>query len=334
VPVAAATGPVATTVSTQSSAAIVPVNCAAIPPGLIESELFGHEKGAFTGAHQRTIGYLEKAQGGTLFLDEIGEIDLAMQAKLLRFIQLGELHRVGGRQKISVDVRIVAATNRDLKQRVKEGQFREDLYYRLSVAPFTVPPLRERVNDIYPLTRYFLEKYAGNYNIPVPEVDGKVYQVLAAYDFPGNVRELENIVQNLLAINQGEKITPAHLPPDLQLLEPESRPVVDKGGLPRVWRKRRSYAHRINFSLAPPTQPPVERAGPEQPWQNLTPRDNEDLKRAKQEIQDYARDETLALERRFLKELLDQVEGSMPQASKISKINRTLLYKMLERTKE
>ena len=313
----------------------VPVNCAAIPAGLMESELFGHEKGAFTGAHQRSIGYLEKAQGGTLFLDEIGEIDLAMQAKLLRFIQLGELHRVGGRQKISVDVRIVAATNRDLKQRVKEGMFREDLYYRLSVAPFTVPPLRERVNDIYPLTRYFLEKYAGNYQVPVPEVDGLVYQTLAAYEFPGNVRELENIVQNMLAINQGELITAAHLPAGLQQLEPVARPVVDQSGKPRIWRKRKSYGHRVDLNLfRSASVPSVEITGAEQSWQQATPHDNDELKRAKQEIKDYASHQTLDLERRFLKELMEQADGSMPMASKISKINRTLLYKMLERTKK
>jgi DNA-binding NtrC family response regulator len=234
-----------------------------------------------------------------------------------------------------VDVRIVAATNRDLKQRVKQGKFREDLYYRLSVAPYTVPPLRERINDIYPLTRFFLEKYAGNYQIPVPEVDGMVYQILAAYEFPGNVRELENIVQNLLAINQGEKVTPSDLPAELQRLEPLGRPVVDEAnGKPRIWRKRKSCGYPITYPILPTSAPPVEVVGGDQPWQHVVPRDNEELKRAKQEIQDYARDQTLDLERRFLKDLLEQAEGSMPMASKISKINRTLLYKMLERTKE
>ncbi|MDJ0838443.1 MAG: sigma-54 dependent transcriptional regulator [Acidobacteriota bacterium] len=318
--------------SSRANKPFVAVNCAAIPAGLIESELFGHEKGAFTGAHQRKIGRLEEAQGGTLFLDEIGELELAMQAKLLRFLQLHELHRVGGRQKISVDVRIIAATNRDLKKCVSEGEFREDLYYRLSVAPFRVPALRERVGDILPLTEFFIQKYAREFNMPIPEVSGSVYQLLASYTFPGNVRELENLVQNVLVTSQGESILPAHLPAEIQSLEPKAVPVVDKRGAPITWKRRRPPKQKIRLkrrTIDAMQEPAVQTFS----WTRKPPTDNDELKAAKQEIQDWARQQTLELERKFLEDLLERAGGSMPQASKMSNINRTLLYKMLERTK-
>ncbi len=311
----------------------VAVNCAAIPAGLIESELFGHEKGAFTGAHQRKIGRLEEAQGGTLFLDEIGEVELAMQAKLLRFIQLREFHRVGGRQKLSVNVRIVAATNRDLKARVAEGHFREDLYYRLSVAPFRVPPLRKRVDDIVPLARFFLRKYAVEFHMAQPEVDPRVFQMLAAYPFPGNVRELENLIQKILVLAQGDKITPIHLPSELQKTEPLGRVVENEHGRPRTWRPTVVVGRRIRLHRTRGRAPSAIVAAGNFPWQVEMPRDNEELKQVRQAIQDFARDETMDLERRFLEDLLERAEGSMPTASKLSGINRTLLYKMLERCK-
>lgn len=311
----------------------VAVNCAAIPAGLIESELFGHEKGAFTGAHQRKIGRLEEAQGGTLFLDEIGEVELAMQAKLLRFIQLREFHRVGGRQKLSVNVRIVAATNRDLKARVAEGHFREDLYYRLSVAPFRIPPLRKRVDDIVPLARFFLRKYAGEFHMAQPDVDPRVFQMLAAYPFPGNVRELENLIQKILVLAQGDKITPIHLPSELQKAEPLGRVVENEHGRPRTWRPTVAVGRRIRLRRSRGGSPTTVVATGNFPWQMELPRDNEELKQVRQAIQDFARDETMDLERRFLEDLLERAEGSMPTASKLSGINRTLLYKMLERCK-
>lgn len=314
--------------SNRNDKPFVAVNCAAIPAGLIESELFGHEKGSFTGAHQRKIGRLEEAQGGTLFLDEIGEIELAMQAKLLRFIQLREFHRVGGRQKLSVNVRIVAATNRNLKERAAEGAFREDLYYRLSVAPFRVPPLRERVDDIVPLAKFFLSKYIKEFKIPVPEVDEQVFQLMAAYPFPGNVRELENLIQNILVLSQGERLMPSHLPESFRQLEPRATVVTAENGNVRRWRPVGGAVKRIKLPMMRPA------GGEAYPWSAMNPQDNDALKAAKQMIQDFARDQTLELERAFLKDLLDRSEGHMPTASRLSGINRTLLYKMLDRTKD
>jgi len=319
--------------SSRCDKPFVAVNCAAIPAGLIESELFGHEKGAFTGAHQRKIGRVEEAQGGTLLLDEIGEIEMAMQAKLLRFLQKHELHRVGGRHKITVDVRIVAATNRDLKQLVAQGLFREDLYYRLSVAPFKLPPLRDRVDDIIPLTDFFLKKYAQEFNMPLPEVDGQVYQLLAGYPFPGNVRELENLVQSTLVLSQGEKILPMHLSPTVQAVEPKGIPVLGKRGAPVIWKRTAHGDRKIKLKcrvLARFEEP----SNPSYFWESAVPQNNDELKQAKQEIQDRARVETLALEKSFLNNLLERTDNSMPLASKLSNINRTLLYKMLDRTKE
>lgn len=308
----------------------VAVNCAAIPAGLIESELFGHEKGSFTGAIQRKIGRLEEAQGGTLFLDEIGEIELSMQAKLLRFLQLRELHRVGGRQKISVDVRIIAATNRDLKKRVAEGHFREDLYYRLSVTPFKVPPLRNRIDDIPPLVDFFIEKYAEQFNMPIPEIEDAVYSKLTRYHFPGNVRELENLIQSVLVLSQGNRLKAEHLPAEIHQLEPDGRVILDRLERPMRWRRRRARG-RVPLNLAMLGREGA--GGTVFDWDQNLPSTNDELKDAKQKIQDWAKTQTLELERTFLENLLDRADGSMPEASKISGINRTLLYKMLERTK-
>ncbi len=319
--------------SPRSSKNLVAVNCAAIPAGLIESELFGHEKGAFTGAYNRQIGRVEEADGGTLFLDEIGEMELAMQAKLLRFLQLHEFHRVGGKKKVSVNVRIVAATNRNIKKRVAQGKFREDLYYRLAVMPFNVPALRQRVDDIVPLARHFLVKYAREFEGRVPEIDEQVYQLLACYDFPGNVRELENLIQNVLVVAQGGRVKRAHLPKALQLLEPKGAPVSNPRGGARTWNRVNSYGRRIKLNR-------ISRPGDKQPpreglpkWRGEVPKDNMALKEMKREIQEHAAGLTLELEHRFLKDLLERAGGSMPRASKLGNINRTLLYKMIDRTK-
>ncbi len=318
--------------SPRHKKAMIAVNCAAIPAGLIESELFGHEKGAFTGAYARQVGRIEEADGGTLFLDEIGEMELPMQAKLLRFLQLHEFHRVGGKQKLSVDVRIVAATNRHLKQGVSEGLFREDLYYRLSVMPFRMPPLRERPFDIAPLVRFFLKKYGQSFGVPNPEMDPLVIQVLSAYDFPGNVRELENLVQNMLVTSQGQIISIDNLPDSIRGLEPRGRPVFESPA--RVQRFRLTKKQMKKFSL--PFSRSVSGAPVESElrWFKNVPRTNLDLKEMKAMIQDYSNTMTLALEKRFLDKLLSEAEGSMPKAAKMAGINRTLLYKMIERTKE
>lgn len=318
--------------SPRSGKPIVAVNCAAIPAGLIESELFGHEKGAFTNAYSRQIGRVEEADGGTLFLDEIGEMPFAMQAKLLRFLQLHEFHRVGGKNKISVDVRIVAATNRHLKDQVAKGEFREDLYYRLSVMPFVIPPLRERIDDIGALSEYFFDKYGRSFGFAPLKVDPVVYQHLCGYDFPGNVRELENLIQNILVIAQGPTVSVAHLPPDIRAVPPVAVPERVAGAPKRVWRPRASYGRnfrrpRGKSAVAVGGNPELERL------LSQTPKNNDELKLLKQEIQNYASDLTLLVEARFLRDLLARAEGSMPKASTLGNINRTLLYKMIDRTK-
>lgn len=315
--------------SPRAKQPFVAVNCAAIPAGLIESELFGHEQGSFTSATARKTGRVEEADGGTLFLDEIGEMELALQAKMLRFLQLKEFHRVGGKRKISVNVRIIAATNRNIKEQVAKGAFREDLYYRLAVMPFMVAPLRDRVDDIIPLAHYFLEKYAKDFGGVMPEVDPMVYQLLAAYDYPGNVRELENIIQNVLVVCQGGTIRADHLPAPLLQSEPQGEPALSDSGQRITWRVVRRGTRTLRLRRH-------ESDGHEArhlPWDRVVPTDNESLKALKQEIQDYANDLTLRLEKRFLDDLLTRADGSMPKASKLADINRTLLYKMIDRTK-
>ena len=182
------------------------VNLAAIPETLIESELFGHEKGAFTGAGQRKIGQFETAAKGTLFLDEVGDAPLAVQAKLLRALQEREIQRLGSNERIPIDVRVVAATNRPLERMVEEGSFRSDLYYRLSMFPIQVPPLRERRPAIRALTVYFVERFATMMHVKPPVVPESAFLTLEAYDWPGNVRELENIVARALILGQGKSL--------------------------------------------------------------------------------------------------------------------------------
>jgi two-component system, NtrC family, response regulator AtoC len=192
----------------------VKINCAAIAENLIESELFGYEKGAFTGAVSTKPGRFELADKGTLFLDEVGEIPRDMQVKLLRVIQDHEFERVGGLRTIKVDVRLIAATNRNLLQDVKDGRFREDLYYRLNVFPTHLPPLRERREDILPLTDYFIEKFNGKLDREVKHIDARVQDVLVNYDWPGNIRELENFIERIVLMAGGNTITFEDIPPE------------------------------------------------------------------------------------------------------------------------
>ncbi len=189
----------------RRAAPFVPINMAAIPRDLIEAELFGHERGAFTGAAQRTAGRFEQAAGGTLFLDEIGDMPIEAQTRLLRVLQSGEFTTVGGARTIRADVRIVAATNRDLRQAVAGGQFREDLYYRLDVVPIALPPLRERRGDVAELARHFLDR-AVTEGLPRKTLEGEAVAVLEAHDWPGNVRELENLMRRLAALSRDDRI--------------------------------------------------------------------------------------------------------------------------------
>ncbi len=194
----------------------VPINCNAIPEQLIESELFGHEKGAFTGADHQKIGQFELADGGTVFLDEIGDIPLNMQSKLLRVLQEREVSRVGGTKPIEVDVCVIAATNRDLKERCDAGEFREDLYFRLNVIPLHVPLLKDRGEDIPLLVDYFLKKFGKEYPDAEPKsVTGRARSALRRYDWPGNVRQLENYLRRIFVLSENEAIDLEDLPPDV-----------------------------------------------------------------------------------------------------------------------
>ena len=192
--------------SDRRDQAFVKLNCAAIPAGLIESDLFGHERGAFTGAVSRKSGRFELADRGTIFLDEVGEIPLELQAKLLRVLQEREFERLGGTRTTRVDVRLVAASNRDLAQMVAEGTFRSDLYYRLKVFPIVVPPLRERVEDIPLLARCFTERHARQCNKAVTEIPADTMRALCAYSWPGNIREMENLIERSVILSQGSTL--------------------------------------------------------------------------------------------------------------------------------
>lgn len=195
--------------SSRATGAFIAINCAAIPEQMLEAILFGHEKGAFTGAHQMREGKFELANGGTLLLDEISEMPVALQAKLLRVLQERELERVGGKRTIAVDVRVIATTNRDLKANIAAGTFREDLFYRLSVFPLHIEPLRARRHDIAPLAQHFLAKH-GHYCAGA-SLSPAALDALSAHDWPGNVRELENVIQRALVLWTGEPIEPVDL---------------------------------------------------------------------------------------------------------------------------
>src|SRR5690242_9031067 len=199
----------------RRSGPFVAVNMAAIPKELVESELFGHERGAFTGATNRGIGRFEQAEGGTLFLDEIGDMPLEAQTRLLRVLQQGEYTTVGGRVPIKTDVRIIAATNRDLRQLIQQGLFREDLYYRLNVVPLRLPPLRERAEDIADLVRHFLRK-AEEEGLPSKRLDQEALEMLKRYRWPGNVRELENLIRRLAVLHPGEDIPASAIASELK----------------------------------------------------------------------------------------------------------------------
>jgi transcriptional regulator with GAF, ATPase, and Fis domain len=190
--------------SQRSGRAFVSVNCAALAPGLISSELFGHEKGAFTGAMQRRLGRFELADSGTIFLDEVGDLPLDIQVALLRVLQERELERVGGVQSIHVDVRVIAATHRDLRAAIANGSFREDLYYRLNVFPIEMPPLRERKDDMLTLVEYFVQRYARKSGKSIRTIEKRTLDRLREYDWPGNIRELQNVIERSVILSSGD----------------------------------------------------------------------------------------------------------------------------------
>lgn len=208
--------------SDRSAKRLVAINCAAIPENLLESELFGYEKGAFTGANKTTPGKIEVADGGILFLDEVGDLPLPLQAKLLRFLQERVIERVGGRQEIPVDIRVICATHRDLKQLIAAGEFREDLYYRINEATITIPPLRERLGDAIVLAKVFLEKFAEQLNLPVKGFSPQATQAIEQYTWPGNVRELENRVKRAVIMADNPLVSLEDM--ELDLSEESSEP--------------------------------------------------------------------------------------------------------------
>jgi two-component system NtrC family response regulator len=203
--------------SGRPSAPFVAVNLAAIPKELVESTLFGHEKGAFTGAIRQQLGKFELAAGGTLFLDEIGDLRYDLQAKLLRAIQEEEIERVGGTHPIKTDLRLIAATNVDLEKAVKEGRFREDLYYRLNVIPIRMPALRDRMEDLPELARFFLRRYNTKFRKSIQGIAESTIDILNAYWWPGNIRELENLIERLVAVSDKDWITDDDLPYELHM---------------------------------------------------------------------------------------------------------------------
>jgi len=217
--------------SPRSKKHLITVNCAALPENLLESELFGHEKGAFTGADRMRIGRFEEADGGSLFLDEIGELSASVQLKLLRFLQEREFQRVGGNRTLSSDVRIISATNQNLEARVKEGSFREDLFYRLNVVAIAIPPLRERKEDVGPLIDHFLEHFAAENGKEIQGVSPEARDLLLKYDYPGNVRELENVIERAVVITRRSVISIEDLPFSARSPSVDRNEIWDQGTL-------------------------------------------------------------------------------------------------------
>jgi len=232
----------------------VSLNCSAIPGELLESELFGHEKGAFTGAHRQRIGHFESANGGTIFLNEIGDMPLDLQPKLLHVLEEQKFYRVGGTNTISTDVRIIAATNKDLLALVKQGRFREDLYYRINIFPIRIPDLKERAEDIEPLCNHFLATFCRLYGIPVKRISSEAMALLISYDWPGNVRELENLVNRIIIMSKKETILPEDLPDNI-VKRPESARAESRATLEETVE---SILDNVQFSTSDPILPKVE----------------------------------------------------------------------------
>jgi two-component system response regulator HydG len=220
------------------------INCSAYPATLLESELFGHEKGAFTGAVRQKSGRFEQADGGTVFLDEIGEISPTAQIKLLRILQNQKFERVGGEKTLTVNTRILAATNKDLQQEVKTGSFREDLFYRLNVIPIQVPPLRDRRNDIPLLAKNFLQKFAGEQNKTVQRFSSEAMRLLLNYDWPGNVRELENSIEHATVIVKGKYVEVSELPAGIQQARPRN-PKISNGAKHSIMENEKNLLREV-----------------------------------------------------------------------------------------
>lgn len=229
-------------VSHRAEKPFVAINSAAIPSELLENELFGSEKGAFTSSHARHVGKFEVADGGTIFLDEIGDLHISLQAKILRVLQEKQFERLGGTQTVSVNVRVVAATNMDLQDAIEKKKFREDLYYRLSVFPITIPPLRERHEDIQPLAEYFVDRFCKEMKKPAKKVSRDALNLMQRYHWPGNVRELENTVERAIILCEGKRIKPEHLA--IRIQTPEEIRLREGAGLREVGQHAQMQAER------------------------------------------------------------------------------------------
>jgi len=279
--------------SLRSNQLFLPINCAAIPDTLLESELFGHEKGAFTGAISRRIGKLEQCQGGTIFLDEIGDMSLSTQAKLLRILQEKSFERLGGRETIRVDIRFIVATNKDLEEAISKGEFREDLYYRLNVVSIKIPPLRERKEDIPALVSYFLRKFNRELKKRVVGITPGAMEKISFYGWPGNVRQLENVLKRAMLLCQGELILDDQL-----LLEVEERR--ESGEV----RDRRTFENLVDSLFEEFTEAPSAR---------------EDL------------DMVSAIEKGLIIRALQKTNGNQVQAASLLGINRSTLRGKMDR---
>ncbi|WP_029898380.1 sigma-54 interaction domain-containing protein [Desulfohalovibrio reitneri] len=275
----------------------VPINCGAIPKELLESELFGHEKGAFTHAVRTRPGRFELAQGGTVFLDEIGEMDLSLQVKILRVLQEKEFEKVGGSRTQQADVRVVTATNRDLEKEVEAGRFREDLFYRLNVIPLHLPPLRERGDDVLALAEFFLHRFCDQRGRKLLGLEPEARDMLAAYSWPGNVRELENFMERMTILVDGPEIVPGDLPE-------------------KIWREMGRERPKLV------TREADVRAG--FVWPTI-----EHLREQDMGLKDFLD----AVEERLLREALTMADGVKNQAAEILSIKRTTLIEKLKKKK-
>lgn len=293
--------------SKRSQMPFLAINCAAIPENLLESELFGHERGAFTGAANQRIGKFEQCSGGTIFLDEIGDMSLPTQTKILRVLQNGTFERVGGNQSVKVDVRVIAATNKPLEKAVANKEFREDLFYRLNVVRIEIPPLRERREDIRLLVNYFLKKFAQSQKQAPKSISSEALDLLERYPWPGNVRELENIMQRAIVVTKGEVILPADFPPG----------VIQQ--LPRP----------VNSS-------PTETARAESPSAVEGVSNGDDLTKLARSLFSWARSNPSfkvipAVERELIINALAETKGNQVQAAKLLGITRATLRKRVDK---
>ena len=304
--------------SPRRNRTFVKVNCAALPTELLESELFGFERGAFTGAIQQKPGKFEFANHGTMFLDEISEMGPPLQAKLLQVLQDGEFARLGGRQDVRVDVRVVCATNRDLERAVADAQFREDLYFRLNVVCITLPPLRQRRDEIAPLTEYFLARYSEHYNRPPLALATDTLRLFNEYDWPGNVRELENLVKRMVILNTDAPIR-------IELADAIAGRQLRVGPIPAIEHASTVMAAQAALSVAPTVVPaaaaavPVAAIGREEPPAPVG------------SLKDIGRSAARIAERELIARTLQQTRWNRREAAEILGISyKALLYKIKE----